>query len=230
MSRASASASPWAALVAGIALAAASVLVVASPAAAHDELVAADPPADSTVATLPAQLTLTFSSEIADDDGASVVVVTDAAGTALADGTPTVNDNVLTQPLAGEASGAVTVQWKVVSGDGHPISGEYSFTVTAAPAPTPTETAEPTPTETIEPEPSPSPTPTPTPTPSVTGVPTDEDSTFADVWPWVVGGLLLAAVAGAVVYLVVSRARREKALAEASPDASGPESGPPADQ
>jgi hypothetical protein len=48
----------------------------------------------------------------------------------------------------------------------------------------------------------------------------------------VIGGLLLAGVGGAVVYLLVSRARREKELAEnrerALSDGSGPGSGPSA--
>ena len=72
---------------------------------------------------------------------------------------PTAQDNVLTQPLEGTASGVITVLWKVVSSDGHPISGEFSFTATGAPTPTPTQTATPTvtptPTETVEPTPTP---------------------------------------------------------------------------
>ncbi|MDW4572253.1 copper resistance protein CopC [Microbacterium sp. M3] len=215
-------------LLAALLLAFAAMLSTASPAQAHDELIGTDPAAGATVDALPAALTLTYSAEIADDDGASVVEVTDAAGTSLVAGAPTVRDNTLTQPLEGEASGAVTVLWKVVSSDGHPISGEYSFTVAGNPAPAPTETTAPTPTETA------APTETAEPTPSATEtVPADEDSTFADVWPWVIVGLVAIALGGAVVYLLASRARREKALAEGSrgPDgtAPGPGSEPPAD-
>ncbi|WP_194395672.1 copper resistance CopC family protein [Microbacterium atlanticum] len=205
------------------------VLGAASPAQAHDELVGSDPAADTSLDALPAQLTLTFSAEIADDEGASVVEVTDAAGTALTDDPPVVRDNVLTQPLAGEASGAVTVLWKVVSSDGHPISGEFSFTVAGAPAPTPTETTTPTPTETAAPVETETPTATPT-----AIAPDEADSTFGDVWPWVLFGLLAAGVAGAVLYLVLSRARRDRDLDEARRGAAGtasrPGSEPPADQ
>lgn len=209
------------ALVAAFFIAFAILVLPASPAQAHDELLGSDPAADSTVDTLPAQISFTFSGIIATDDGASEVSVTDAAGSELADGAPTAQDNVLTQPLAGEASGVLTVLWKTVSSDGHPISGEFTFTVSGGPSPTPTPTPTPEPTQTTE----------PTPTPSASGTPSGGDSTFADVWPWVVGGLLIAGLGGAVVYLLVSRARREKELAanreRALQGASGPGSEPP---
>ena len=202
------------------------VVAAASPAHAHDELLGSDPAADSSLDALPAQLTLTFSGEIADDEGASVVEVTDAAGASLADGTPTVRDNVLTQPLTGAASGAVKVLWKVVSSDGHPISGEFSFTVAGAPAPTPTESATPTPTETATPSESAEPTPT------VTSEPVSDEGSTA--LPWIIAGVLALALVAAIVYLVVSRSRREKALAigSATPaaGASQPDSEPSADR
>ena len=199
---------PVSALVAALLVAFAVVLGTASPAHAHDELLGSDPAANATIDALPGQLTLTFSAEIADDEGASVVEVTDAAGTALAAGTPVVRDNLVTQALSGEASGAVTVLWKVVSSDGHPISGEFSFTVTAAPTPTaaPTETTAPTPSATA------APSETATPTPTVTSEPAASDGSSA--LPWVIAGVLLVALIGAVVYLLVSRSRREKALAK----------------
>lgn len=203
------------ALVGALLLAAAAFLLPASPAHAHDELLGSDPAADETVDTLPGEISLTFSGIIAADDGASEVSVTDASGTELANGTPTAQDNVLTQPLAGEASGALTVLWKVVSSDGHPISGEFEFTVASAPSPTQTTTPEPTQTTTPEP------TPSATTSPSATPVPSGDDSTFAEAWPWVVGGILLAGLGGAVLYLLVSRARRERELTAARERALG---------
>jgi methionine-rich copper-binding protein CopC len=214
------------AAVTALALAAAAVLVTASPALAHDALIGSDPADGSTVAALPAQVTLTFSAEIADDPGASEMQVTDASGTSLADGAPSVSDNVLTQPLTGQASGVVTVLWKVVSSDGHPTSGQFTFTVAGAAEPTPTESATSIPTETA----GPAPTPTQTFTP---GPPMESESTDAPAWPWIIAGLVAAAVLGAIVYLLVSRARREKALDEgatgAADQGSGPGSDSPAD-
>jgi methionine-rich copper-binding protein CopC len=213
--------------IAGALLVAASTVVIAAPAQAHDELVSADPASGTTADALPAQLTLTFSGVLSAGPGASEVSVTDAAGTSLTDGAPVVADTVLTQPLAGEASGVVTVLWKVVSSDGHPISGEYSFTVTAAASPSQEPTASPTPSE----EPSETATPTAT-----TVVPEDPDMDAIDMRPWFIGALLLLlAVAGAVIYLLVSRGRREAALgsdpgtpSDPSEPGSSPGSGPPA--
>lgn len=197
-------------VIAASVLASAALVLAAQPALAHDELVASDPAADATVDASPAELTLTFSGAISDAPGASEVQVTDAAGTSLA-GEPTSQDNVLTVPLTGDAEGVVTVLWKVVSSDGHPISGEYSFTVAGAPTTEPTPEPTETDTETAEP----TPTAEPTETTAPVAPPADEDTTFAQAWPWVVGGILVAALAGAVLYLVTSRARREKALAAA---------------
>ncbi|MET0296061.1 MAG: copper resistance protein CopC [Microbacterium sp.] len=213
------------ALAAALLLAAVALVATASPAAAHDQLLGSTPAADSTVEGLPAELVLTFSAVIAADEGASEVQVTDAAGTQLA-GTPVADGTTLTVPLEGDGSGAITVLWKVVSSDGHPISGQFAFTATAAPEPTPTETSSPTPTAT----PSPSETTEPTPTAEPSAPPADEDSTFGDVWPWVIGLLVFAAVGGAVLYLLVSRARRRKALADAAPTAPDAESDAPSER
>ena len=114
--------------------------------------------------------------------------------------------------------------WKVVSSDGHPISGQFSFTV--AGAPTPTETATPTPTATAVPTQSAEPTPT------VTSEPVASEG--ATALPWIIAGVLALALIAAVVYLLVSRARREKALANgAAGPADGtsqPDSVPPTDR
>ena len=45
---------------------------------------------------------------------------------------------------------------------------------------------------------------------------TDEDSDSDDPWPWIVGAILLVAIAGAVTYLLVSSARRKRALEAAT--------------
>ena len=109
-------------LVLGVAVAS-----TASPAFAHDELVASDPAADSTVAQLPEEVALTFSGVLIDEPGVNVVSVTDAAGTELADGAPTLDGTKITQTLSGDSQGPMTVTWRVVSSDGHPVSGEFSF-------------------------------------------------------------------------------------------------------
>ena len=200
-------------------------LMVASPASAHDELVSTDPAADAVLDALPAQLTLTFSGELATDPGATELQVTDAAGTSLADGDPLVEGTVVTQPLSGAASGVVTVLWKVVSSDGHPISGEFAFSVPTAPTPTPTPTA------TATASPSETPVETATPAPVETAVPVDSGAASL---PWILLAVIGVALLGGVTYLLVSRARRQKALEAASAagsvEAPAPHSPPPADR
>lgn len=193
------------ALVAAFLVALAVLVLPAAPASAHDELLGSDPAADSTVNGLPAQISFTFSGAIATDEGASEVSVTDAAGTEFADGAPTAQDNVLTQPLAGAASGELTVLWKAVSSDGHPISGEFAFTVSGGAAPAPT----------TDPEPAPTPTELPD------DMTVDPGATLlANLLPVLVG----AAVVGAAIVAIVLAVRRRRPPS----DPSGPGSEPPA--
>lgn len=134
------------------------VLLFAWPqsAAAHDTLIDSTPAADSTVDTLPDELTLTFSAVPIGGEGSTEVVVTDAAGESVTDGAAALDGAMVTQPLAAEAdAGEYHVIWKIVSSDGHPTSGEFTFTVTTSTltsdpsaAPTAEETASPTPDET----------------------------------------------------------------------------------
>lgn len=183
---------------AAVALAA---LLFPAPAFAHDELVSSDPAADAILDALPPQITLTYSADILDADGATVIQVTDAAGTSLTDGAPTVSGTVVTQALAGSASGAVTVVWRVVSGDGHPIDGTFAFSVPTAPTPTATPTSTPTAT------PSAASTPEPTVTVTETSAPA-ESTSDASPLPWIVLAVALLLVVGAVVWLFLARGRR----------------------
>ncbi|MFT4135667.1 copper resistance CopC family protein [Microbacterium sp.] len=191
---------PVLARLAAAALAAlALTLAVAAPAAAHDELTGSDPAADSTVAEAPTELTLTFSGALMDEPGATELVVTDAAGTAIAAGDPVVDGTSVRQQLSAAEPGAVTVVWKTVSSDGHPISGEYSFTVgadAASPSAQPSESAQASAEETTAEE--------------TAAVPaTAEPDEQPGPMPWWVPLIIVAvAVSGALLYLAVSRVRR----------------------
>ncbi|MFT3798752.1 copper resistance CopC family protein [Microbacterium sp.] len=103
--------------------------LAAMPAWAHDELLGADPADGAHLDALPAEIALTFSGVLLDEPGATDIVVTDAAGTDLTDGDPVLDGTRVRQALQGAGSGPVTVLWRVVSSDGHPISGQYAFTV-----------------------------------------------------------------------------------------------------
>ncbi|MEZ3160910.1 copper resistance protein CopC [Microbacterium sp. BWT-B31] len=198
----------WIGAVLAFAIALVAFVAGAEPAAAHDELISATPAADSSVEGLPTEVRLAFSGVLSAEQGATEVAVLDAAGASIASGAPVVQDNTVTQALdaASAATGVVQVLWKVVSSDGHPISGEYSFTVTAAPAPTPTETSTAEPAPTAEPE-------SPQPTETVTSAPAPgEAASSSNPWPWVIGIVVAVLVLGAVSYLVASRVRRDRAL------------------
>ena len=180
----------------------AAFLVLFSPlaASAHDGLIASSPEADSTVETLPAELTLTFSADLITGEGATEVVVTDAAGNSVVDGAATVDGGVVTQPLLAEAAaGEYHVIWKVVSNDGHPTSDEFFFTVSTSTVTTPTAT----PTATAAPTTEASSTPAATTTPA----PESDAASGASGWIWAlsIGGI--AVIAALIVWFAV-RARR----------------------
>ncbi len=198
-------------------LAAFILLFAPAPASAHDSLLASDPAADSTVDTLPAELTLTFSAKLIDGEGATEVVVTDPAGDSVIEGPATVDGAIVTQRLtAGGEAGRYHVIWKVVSSDGHPTSGEFFFSVAAGTA----ETADPTPSAAPSAEatvPASSPEPTAS---SSDGTPADGDS-FLRMLPWIVVLVVVIAAAGALVAVLVARARRTPPASDSEPPAEG---------
>ncbi|HEV7169005.1 MAG TPA: copper resistance protein CopC [Micrococcaceae bacterium] len=99
----------------------------ASTASAHDVVESTNPASGSTVASLPADLTITLDNT----PGAlgSTIQVKDASGKDWAQGNVQVVDHVVTQKLAaGGPAGKYTVLWRLVSSDSHPIEGTFSFT------------------------------------------------------------------------------------------------------
>src|SRR5690606_4282970 len=54
--------------------------------------------------------------------------VTDESGTDHATGCPTTQDRTVSVPVALGAPGEYTVDWRIVSADGHPTSGAFAFT------------------------------------------------------------------------------------------------------
>ncbi|PPK94182.1 hypothetical protein CLV92_10881 [Kineococcus xinjiangensis] len=119
------------------------VVLAAAPAAAHDRLLSSDPADGARLPAAPARVELAFS-----DDVLALsprVRVQDQAGATVAEPEPVVEGDRVTAALpAGLAPGTYAVQWRVVSGDGHPIEGSFSFGVEGATAPAEaTPTAEP---------------------------------------------------------------------------------------
>lgn len=133
---------------AGIAVAAAVLFATAVPASAHDELLSSTPAEGEQLAAAPASVSLGFSADVL-ELGATVIVA-DADDRDWAAGAPVVQAGSVETPLAdGMPAGGYEVRWRVVSSDGHPISGVIPFTVgdaaplenTATPSATPTDAA-----------------------------------------------------------------------------------------
>lgn len=109
------------------------MLVPATPAWAHTRLVSSDPASGATVATPLTAVALTFTEMVKQQ--VSTVIVTGVDGVSYSDGGPRSVDKTLTQPVKALPTGAITVAYRAVSADGHPVEGRFTFTNAAA-APT----------------------------------------------------------------------------------------------
>jgi methionine-rich copper-binding protein CopC len=119
-------------LLAGLALA----FGAAMTATAHSELEGSTPAAGSTSASV-TELVFTFGEEVVPEY--STVILTSTSGIAvdLADATYDATATVMTLPIVSGAlpDGGYIAGFRIVSIDGHPISGEVDFTVAGSDAP-----------------------------------------------------------------------------------------------
>ncbi len=109
-------------------------LVVTAPAAsAHAVLVSSNPPSGATLARPPSTVSLTFDENVR---APAFVVVTGPGGVRVDNGQAQILDATVTARLKPTApAGAYTVDYRVVSADGHPVEGQLTYTVTTgAPA------------------------------------------------------------------------------------------------
>lgn len=110
-------------------IAGAATFGVAAPALAHDELIGTDLVADSADGSLDS-IRLSFSNSIIETG--IEMVVTGPDGTDAVDGAPTIAGPDVTQPLIADLpAGTYDAAWRVVSSDGHPIEGAFTFSVAA---------------------------------------------------------------------------------------------------
>lgn len=120
-----------ASLLAGL-VAAALLLAYAAPAAAHANLLRVTPGDGDTVDTAPTTVTLTFDERMR---APAVVVVTAADGRRVNTGRAVVLDNTTTTRVRVSEPGRYTVAYRVVSADGHPVTGQTTFGFRAAAGP-----------------------------------------------------------------------------------------------
>lgn len=112
----------------------ATLFTAASPATAHAALTASDPKDGAVVATAPAQVTLSFSEQVAMGDDS--VRVLDPQGRRVDTGElrDMCSGNTVRYGTAlhtGLPNGTYTVAWQAVSADSHPISGAFTFSIGA---------------------------------------------------------------------------------------------------
>lgn len=170
-------------------------VALAPPASAHDQVVSTSPTDGASVGTL-TTVSVTFSEPVLDVASANRIVVTGPAGPVNGDLSAQGKVVTFTAP-APLPPGAYRVQWRAASSDGHPVSGAFAFTVkaTATTPPMSTATAADTPT-----------TSAPVAT-QATSSPATESTSGSSSWgPWLLGALVLAALAS--VALIGAAKRR----------------------
>jgi copper resistance protein C len=118
----------------------AAVLATAAPAAAHNALIGSDPKDKASLEIGPSTVTLTFDQDVQGGQGLNEISVTDANGGHYeVQGDPTIKDTTVSQKVnaLGEA-GEYKIGYRILSADGHPVSGELTFTLTKDGGGTPT--------------------------------------------------------------------------------------------
>ncbi|MFF3618102.1 copper resistance CopC/CopD family protein [Streptomyces sp. NPDC002467] len=117
----------------------ATLFTAAAPATAHAALTASDPKDGAVVATAPAQVTLSFSEQVA--MGGDSIRILDPQGKRVDTGElrDLCSGNTVrygTALRSGLPNGTYTVAWQAVSADSHPISGAFTFSIGAPSATT----------------------------------------------------------------------------------------------
>lgn len=120
----------WYARVLAALLALGLVAAVPAAASAHTDLAGSTPAEDAVVDRAVTSVRLTFASALNPDLG-DAVVAGDEGNRAVGD--PTVRGRVLTVPVRPlDRAGRYEVSYRVVSVDGHPVTGHYRFEVSEA--------------------------------------------------------------------------------------------------
>ncbi|MFC4944865.1 copper resistance CopC family protein [Pseudonocardia sp. GCM10023141] len=167
-------------------LAVLALLLGSAPAWAHSQLERSDPAAGTSLASGPKQVSLTFNEAV--QPGFTAITVVGPDKLDYHSGTISEVDDTIAvgvQPLG--PAGTYQIGYRIVSADGHPVSGSVAFTLTAAgpgsPAAVPAGNVS-------------DPASTPGSAPPDGGGP--------PVWPWIVGAVVLVA-GGVVVALRLGR-------------------------
>lgn len=120
-------------LGAAIAVAFLALIGSATPAWAHNSLIGSTPRDGSSMAAGPNQIELKFDQPVQAGQGLNSIAVIGPNNDHWEGGPAQVSSNVVTAPVRplGPA-GTYKVGWRILSADGHPVSGELTFTLTTA--------------------------------------------------------------------------------------------------
>ena len=116
----------------------AGALALPAAASAHAVLLRTVPQASGTVNSAPREIALTFSEAV--EPRFAIVSVTDAAAHQQTAGPPrrsAADADTLVVPLKKLGEGWYLVWWRVISADGHPVRGAFTFAVGPNPGPAP---------------------------------------------------------------------------------------------
>lgn len=117
----------------------AALLVTAAPASAHAHLVKINPANKAAIEAPPTWVTLTFDENMREP---AAIVVTDPTGARVDNGAAAqVVDKTARARLRVVDPGRYTVAYRVVSADGHPVTGQSTFTYRPAGSATPSAAA-----------------------------------------------------------------------------------------
>jgi copper resistance protein C len=197
-----------AAALAAAALGGVALLLGAAPAAAHNTLSGSTPADDSTVTDPVTEVVLEFDQAVQSDFAQAAVLGADQ--TPYGSGEPVVDGRTVTQAVEPLPDGRFDVSYRVVSADGHPVSGTVSFTVTGQAAPPPVETPTAEPTTAAVPQPTPA-TEDTAPVPAAEADPTGAAAAVSEntglPTAALVGGAMAAAAGVAAVAFLAARRR-----------------------
>lgn len=111
----------------GIILAIAFTILFANPASAHAAVVDSNPVDGAKVTAIPAQFEIRLNEKVKPP---AYLVVTDEQGRRFNSQQVTVDDKTVTSAaVATGAVGTLTMAYRIVSSDGHPVSGKITFEV-----------------------------------------------------------------------------------------------------
>ena len=130
-----------AAMLAVALMTAAAMLGLAGTALAHNVLVSSDPANGSTVDVAPVRVSFTFDQPIQNFDPA--LKVFGPNGNDFTTAAPTIAGSTISAPIAAGPAGAYRAVYRIVSADGHPVTGQIVFTLAASAAGSATGTAVP---------------------------------------------------------------------------------------